>query len=100
MTNEDCIARYDGVIHLTTLADGFPKKYEKEKMGNPARWEDAKTAIEWDKKLLSAWEKHPQHSIIPCVRSKEAKMKNVMKAIQDVLHTGTNAVLTSKLSLQ
>lgn len=52
---------YDAVIHLVTAANGAPEHYG---FGNVARYEDVKTAIERDNKLMRAWTGHPHLLII------------------------------------
>jgi hypothetical protein len=54
--------RYDAVIHLVTAADGAESFYTLE--NNQARYEDAKTAINVDRRLQQAWTGHPHLVII------------------------------------
>jgi predicted ATPase len=59
MTREDHYARYAGVIHLVTAADGAPDAY--------ARWpaahrpESPEEAIALDRWLADAWGSHPRY---------------------------------------
>jgi hypothetical protein len=54
--------RYEVVVHLVTCADGAVEFYNSAT--NEARYEDAKDAIESDKKLVNAWVGHPHFHII------------------------------------
>lgn len=58
-TREIEFSRYEAIIHLRTpLAD---QGYNNV---NPVRIENAKQAVEIDKKLLQVWEGHPNHFVI------------------------------------
>jgi len=54
--------RYDLVIHMTTAADGAEEFYNLA--NNKARDEDAKLAIEMDRKIKKAWKNHPQYLLL------------------------------------
>ncbi|MBX9769074.1 MAG: ATP-binding protein [Bdellovibrionales bacterium] len=51
--------RYDWVLHLNTADDSH---YDKS---NPVRTETHKEAIRVNEKIVTAWEGHPRHLIIP-----------------------------------
>ena len=90
LTEQYCYARYTGVVHLVTAADGAPQYYKwgqtKDDSGNDViRRENVEEAIELDTKMRSASKGHPNHFII----------KNEPGAtFQDKLEKATNAILS------
>ncbi|MBL8923285.1 MAG: AAA family ATPase [Myxococcaceae bacterium] len=55
------LSRYDGVIFFETAAAGGLAI----EGGNPARIEDAQTALSLDRKLQVLWSKHPRYLFVP-----------------------------------
>lgn len=74
--------RYEAVLHMVTAADGADKFYSNS--SNQARYENAKEAIELDKRLINAWVGHPHFSII---------QNNTEKSFQDKIDKCLNTVL-------
>lgn len=60
-TYEAELERYDGVIFFETAAAGGLTI----EGGNPARIEDAPTALALDRKLQTLWSKHPRYTFVP-----------------------------------
>jgi hypothetical protein len=67
---------------MVTAADGADKFYSNS--SNQARYENAKEAIELDKRLINAWVGHPHFSII---------QNNTEKSFQDKIDKCLNTVL-------
>jgi len=70
ITEEYCLKRYDGVVHLVTAADGAEDHYKwgwvKDDAGKPTfRKEAPKLAQQLDQKTRSCWRNHPRLSVIP-----------------------------------
>lgn len=57
MTEEQLLARYDGVIHMQTAAKASKDLYQLE--NNQARFETVDEAIKTDDSLFEAWKNHP-----------------------------------------
>lgn len=70
--------RYDGIIHLNSLAHG-----DTYLLDNPARYEDKETAIKMDERTFSMWEKGPEvpHFRISHNVDLETKMEQVVEHI-------------------
>lgn len=62
MTYEMALARYDLVIHLTSLALLDPEKYGKQ--GNEYRFESLERALALEHRCRKAWARHPNRVII------------------------------------
>ncbi len=74
------LKRYKAVIHLRTpsLSDGYNHS-------NNVRTETAERAAEIDDRILTAWNGHPNRTIIDSRRSFEEKISLVLEAIQKQL---------------
>lgn len=69
VTEEYCLGRYDGIIHLITAADGAPSFYRcgwtEDDEGRPTyRQETPEEAIVLDKKMQEVWHGHSRHVVI------------------------------------
>ncbi len=82
-TEEELLARYDGVIHLMTAAKGKPEVYTCA--NNAARIETAEEAIALDDKVIEAWKKHEHYQIIDNSGTFEDKIDRVIKSIENYL---------------
>lgn len=58
LTEEEVLARYDGVIHLVTAADGAVEHYTCA--NNVARTETVEEALQNDARVWDAWSIHPK----------------------------------------
>lgn len=83
----DIYARYDGILHLVTAADGALKFYKwndptKEDVGNnAARSESPEEAIVKDKKTLDAWIGHPHLRVFDNSTDFNGKIQRVVEEI-------------------
>lgn len=80
---EEYLARYDAVFHLVTAARGAEAFYTTE--NNKARTETPEVARKVDDALISAWEKHPRHTIIDNEGSFSDKMQRLCDALDSLL---------------
>merc|ERR1711879_300015 len=69
LTEEYCLERYDGVVHLVTAADGAEKFYKwgetVDDSGNKVtRNEPPEVARELDRKIKGCWKDHPKLGLI------------------------------------
>ena len=90
VTEDHLRARYDGVIHLVTAADGVPEHYkygvvEDDSGGQVYRRETPAEAIEIDRKLQTAWKGHTNHIIV---------QNSAEGGFESKLLTATEAVLS------
>lgn len=76
--------RYDGIIHLNTLAygDGY-------NTNNPARYETKEAAISMDKRTWDMWSKGPEiyHQRISHNVSLQDKLENVALHVREIVET-------------
>lgn len=74
--------RYDGIIHLNTLARG-----EGYVLDNPARYEDREMAIMMDDRTFDMWSRGPfvPHTRIQHSVSLEDKLEQVAQTIIDIV---------------
>lgn len=79
ITEDDCLKRYDLVMHMTTAAHGGDELYTTA--NNAARYEDSSTARKVDDTIKDSWKKHPNVKIIESEEDFELKMR---KAVQTV----------------
>lgn len=84
-TEEALLNRYDGVIHLMTAAKGKPEVYTCA--NNTARSETAEEAIALDDKVIEAWKKHANYSLIDNSGTFDDKIARVIEAIEGYLHS-------------
>ncbi|MDP1624920.1 MAG: AAA family ATPase [bacterium] len=91
MTMDDVFARYVANIHLVTAADGAPKAYMRFRKNNPARTETVKQAKYRDRRILAAWNDHPNVRVVKNVNERgktisfEQKTEVVLGHIFDIL---------------
>lgn len=83
-TTPDLLARYDGVLHLVTAADGAEQAYTTA--NNAARYEKAdeaglRLARELDRKQLQAWTSHPHLHVIDNSTDFVGKLDRVITAV-------------------
>jgi len=69
VTEEYCLSRYDGIIHLVTAADGAESFYRwgqtEDDEGKPTfRMESPAQAIALDKKMQEVWHNHSRHVVV------------------------------------
>jgi len=76
-------ARYHGVIHLVTAAQGAEKYYSVE--GHPSRYESPTEARLVDKRVQEAWLGHPHLTIIDNSTGFKMKMKRLRQAAARIL---------------
>lgn len=62
MDSESVLEAYDGVIHLTTVADGAIERYGTS--SNEVRTEDAEGALWVDRQCRRVWSAHPHWACI------------------------------------
>lgn len=77
-TLEEQLGRYDAVIHLRT-----PRPAAGYDHSNPLRIEPAAEAAAIDERILSAWERHPNRSVVdeaPDFMTKAARAVQVLRA--------------------
>lgn len=80
-TEEELLARYDQVYHLTSAAKaGFYTT-----LNNAARREPPEEAIALDDAHLHAWERHPCRHVIPNFPDFEAKMDCLIETMERVV---------------
>ena len=76
-----CDARYTGVVHLVTAADGAEEHYNLDSNSEGVRTETAEQARELDKKTGAAWASHPSLSVIDNSSDFNKKVKRGLAAI-------------------
>ena len=76
-------ARYDGVIHLITAAEGAEEYYSLQ--NNKARYESLEEARLTDQRVKQAWLGHPHLEIIDNSTDFDGKMKRLRQAVARVL---------------
>ena len=93
ITEEYILRRYDGVLHLTTAADGAVDYYKwghvTDDAGNAVyRMETPKQAIELDRKMRECWKEHPRHLVIGNgAGGFEEKLEVAVKAVLQLART-------------
>lgn len=99
-TDEVLLARYDGVVHLTTAAKGAEEFYKSgmtiDDSGKQVfRRESVVEARAQDDRMLAAWRGHPRHCVVenePDVPFPD-KLKRVLSAVESIafdIHPQTN----------
>lgn len=71
--------QYEAVFHLVTAADGARKYYGNT--NNTARYENAETAVEIDRKIIAAWVGHSHLRIIDNSTGFEEKIQRLIDLI-------------------
>jgi hypothetical protein len=89
VTEAYCLKRYDGVLHLTTAADGAAAYYKHGMVTDDSgskvfRRETPKEAIDLDRKMQVAWAAHPRHLVIPNADSFREKVEAATAAVLKV----------------
>lgn len=82
---EDIFSRYDVIIHLESLACHNKDLYAELLGTNPARYENADQAVSRDKKILDAWDGHPNRFIIPAELTRDKAFEKVLDIIGNLL---------------
>jgi hypothetical protein len=85
ITEDYCLRRYDGVIHMVTAADGAAKFYKWGKVaddqGNAVvRNESPQDAVDADRRMQAAWKAHRRRVIVP---NSQAGFDHKLKAVAD-----------------
>lgn len=83
LTENEAKARYSGVIHLVTAADGAEEYYTLE--NNSARSESPEEARAIDKKTFASWSGHKHISIIDNSTNFEKKIDRVLQETHRLL---------------
>ncbi len=83
LTNEELLNEYDLVIHMTTVAAETENKYSNA--SNKARFEEAKEAIDLDKRTSEAWSKHKNLKVAPVCDLLEEKISIVIGFIDELM---------------
>ena len=89
-TEENFLARYDCVVHLTTTADGAEEFYTTA--NNTARTETPEEALQLDKRIMQAWKGHAELAVI---RNEGSFQDKLSKATQAVLAVAERAPTAS-----
>eukprot|EP00802_Teleaulax_amphioxeia_P001854 Tamp_01856.p1 GENE.Tamp_01856~~Tamp_01856.p1 ORF type:complete len:318 (-),score=72.79 Tamp_01856:3422-4375(-) len=76
-----CDARYSGVVHLVTAADGAEEHYNLDSNAEGVRSESVEQARDLDKKTGAAWASHPALSVIDNSTDFNKKIKRGIAAI-------------------
>lgn len=84
LTLGDCVARYDQVIHLNSLATDSPKLFDELRHNNHTRKESLEGAKELDERTFSVWEGHPKRDRIPATESIDHKVETVVGLIESL----------------
>ncbi|MBR5536129.1 MAG: ATP-binding protein [Clostridia bacterium] len=89
LTEEELLARYDAVFHLTTAAKGAEEFYTFS--NNNARYETIDEARALDDRLIDAWKNHPNYFIIDNSTDFEGKLNTLIDKISSFLKTKKEA---------
>ena len=81
-TEEEILAHYDAVVHLSTCARG--ETVEAYTHENSIRYEDADGAVRMDELALRAWSAHPNRRVIANVPDFEEKMQTALDALREL----------------
>ena len=88
LDNDDLLNEYDLVIHMTTVAKEEENKYSNAT--NKARFEEAKEAIDLDKRTNEAWSKHKNLKVAPVCDLLEEKINIVLGYVDELLDSIEN----------
>ena len=83
LDNDELLNEYDLVIHMTTVAAETENKYSNAT--NKARFEEAKEAIDLDKRTNEAWSKHKNLKVAPVCDLLEEKINIVIGYVDELL---------------
>lgn len=83
-TYQDILNKYDGIIHLETVAKMNPKMYNNET--NYARETDPNISIKRDDILIDIYKNHHNRIIIEANDEFHEKIRNVIKACEDIVN--------------
>lgn len=83
MTEEQLLAKYDGVIHMQTAAKASKDLYQLE--NNEARFETVEEAIKTDDNLYEAWKTHPNFYSIKSNVDFNKKISELTDTIETIL---------------
>ena len=83
MTEQQLLARYGAVFHMTTAAKGAEEFYTFE--NNAARYETVEEARALDDRLIAAWSGHPYLRVIDNGLDFEEKLKRLIAEIRSFL---------------
>lgn len=91
ISEDYCFARYDGVVHLVTAANGAPQFYKHGKVvddagNNVIRNESPEEAIALDDQMQTSWRAHPRHVVVPNGSSFERKLERASSAILEIAY--------------
>ena len=88
LNNDDLLNQYDLVIHMITVAAETENKYSNA--SNKARFEEAKEAIDLDKRTNEAWSKHKILKVAPVCNLLEEKINIVIDYVDELLDSIEN----------
>lgn len=88
LNNDDLLNQYDLVIHMITVAAETENKYSNA--SNKARFEEAKEAIDLDKRTNEAWSKHKNLKVAPVCNLLEEKINIVIDYVDELLDSIEN----------
>lgn len=88
LNNDELLNRYDLVIHMITVAAETENKYSNAT--NKARFEEAKEAIDLDKRTNEAWSKHKNLKVAPVCNLLEEKINIVIDYVDELLDSIEN----------
>ena len=83
LDNDELLNEYDLVIHMTTVAAETENKYSNAT--NKARFEEAKEAIDLDKRTNEAWSKHKNLKVAPVCDLLDEKINIVIGYVDELL---------------
>ena len=83
-SEEDCLSRYDLVLHMTTAAMGGDELYTTA--NNAARYENSDTARKVDDTIRESWSKHPNVKVIDSEEDFNLKMRKAVQAVFSFLN--------------
>lgn len=84
-SDEELMARYDMVVHMTTCATKGHYEYGPGS-NNPARYHTPEQAKEQDDRCLEVFAKHPQLRMVPYCEKFSDKISQVAEFVNDALH--------------
>ncbi len=83
LTEEEINARYDGVFHLVTAANGARDYYTLA--NNATRTETVEEAVLLDRRTAEVWMKHPNLKIIDNSTGFAEKMTRLLRVIEETV---------------
>lgn len=85
LKKEDVYARYDMVVHLTSVANSRPELWEPLKQTNPTRYETLEEAQERDHRLQEVWLGHSNWHLVSGNNGIEAVIADVHNLVKPLL---------------